>query len=149
MELKPGGANIAVTHENVVEYIYLFVEARMLGNHLKCLEAIKQGVYDAIPLGSLANMTAEDLRLLLCGTQEISMALMQSYTTFTDESSASPELLQKFKGWFWSICNKLNNQEKQDLIFFWTGSPTLPPSEDGFQPMPTVLVRPADDHLPT
>lgn len=38
MELKPGGANIAVTHENVVEYIYLFVEARMLGNHLKCLE---------------------------------------------------------------------------------------------------------------
>ncbi|VDO34830.1 unnamed protein product [Onchocerca flexuosa] len=150
MELKPGGTNIAVTHENVVEYIYLFVEARMLGNHLKCLEAIKQGVYDVIPLGSLANMTAEDLRLLLCGTQEISMALMQSYTTFTDESSASPELLHKFKGWFWSICNKLNNQEKQDLIFFWTGSPTLPPSEDGFQPMPTVLVRPADDlHLPT
>lgn len=38
MELKPGGANTAVTHENVVEYIYLFVEARMLGNHLKCLE---------------------------------------------------------------------------------------------------------------
>uniref|UniRef100_A0A8R1XPM3 UBR-type domain-containing protein n=1 Tax=Onchocerca volvulus TaxID=6282 RepID=A0A8R1XPM3_ONCVO len=150
VELKPGGANIAVTHENVVEYIYLFVEARMFGNHLKCLEAIKQGVYDVIPLGSLANMTAEDLRLLLCGTQEISMALMQSYTTFTDESSASPELLHKFKGWFWSICNKLNNQEKQDLIFFWTGSPTLPPSEDGFQPMPTVLVRPADDlHLPT
>uniref|UniRef100_A0A158Q8T1 TPR_REGION domain-containing protein n=1 Tax=Elaeophora elaphi TaxID=1147741 RepID=A0A158Q8T1_9BILA len=136
VELKPGGANIAVTYENVVEYIYLF--------------AIKQGVYDVIPLGSLANMTAEDLRLLLCGTQEISMTLMQSYTTFTDESSASPELLHKFKGWFWSICNKLNNQEKQDLIFFWTGSPTLPPSEDGFQPMPTVLVRPADDlHLPT
>ncbi|VBB32380.1 unnamed protein product, partial [Acanthocheilonema viteae] len=149
VELKPSGANIAVTHENVVEYIYLFVEARMLGNHLKCLEAIKQGVYDVIPLGSLANMTAEDLRLLLCGTQEISMALMQSYTTFTDESSASPESLQKFKGWFWSICNKLNNQEKQDLIFFWTGSPTLPPSEDGFQPMPTVIVRPVDDHLPT
>ncbi|CAG9541014.1 unnamed protein product, partial [Cercopithifilaria johnstoni] len=149
VELKPDGANTAVTHENIVEYIYLFVEARMLGNHLKCLEAIKQGVYDVIPLGSLANMTAEDLRLLLCGTQEISMALMQSYTTFTDESSASPELLQKFKGWFWSICNKLNNQEKQDLIFFWTGSPTLPPSEDGFQPMPTVIVRPVDDHLPT
>lgn len=35
------------------------------------LQAIKQGVYDVIPLGSLANMTAEDLRLLLCGTQEV------------------------------------------------------------------------------
>lgn len=35
-------------------------------------------------------------------------------------------------------------------MFFWTGSPSLPASEEGFQPMPTVLVRPADDqHLPT
>lgn len=35
---------------------------------------MKQGVYDVIPLGSLANMTAEDLRLLLCGTQEVFFA---------------------------------------------------------------------------
>lgn len=41
VELKPGGADIAVTHENVVEYIYLFVEARMFGNHLKCLEVLQ------------------------------------------------------------------------------------------------------------
>ncbi|VDN44035.1 unnamed protein product [Gongylonema pulchrum] len=78
------------------------------------------------------------------------MHQMQNYTSFVDESSAPPDVLQKFKNWFWSICHKLNNQEKQDLIFFWTGSPTLPSSEDGFQPMPTVMVRPADDvHLPT
>lgn len=36
--MKPGGSDIEVTHENVIEYIYLFVEARMLGSHLKCLE---------------------------------------------------------------------------------------------------------------
>lgn len=35
-------------------------------------------------------------------------------------------------------------------VYFWTGSPALPASEDGFQPMPTVTIRPADDvHLPT
>lgn len=38
---------------------------------------------------------------------------MQTYTTFTDESSSKPEILQKFKDWFWSICRKMNNQEKQ------------------------------------
>nr|AZA04905.1 E3 ubiquitin-protein ligase [Anisakis simplex] len=150
VELVRGGSQIAVTHENVVEYIYRFVEMRLLGNHLKALEAIKQGVYDVIPFGSLTNMTSEDLRLLLCGTQEVSMTLMQSYTSFTDESSAAPDVLQRFKGWFWSVCGKLNSQEKQDLVFFWTGSPSLPSSEEGFQPLPTVLVRPADDqHLPT
>lgn len=35
-------------------------------------------------------------------------------------------------------------------VYFWTGSPALPASEEGFQPMPSVTIRPADDsHLPT
>jgi hypothetical protein len=29
----------------------------------------------------------------------------------------------------------------QDLVYFWTGSPALPASEEGFQPMPTVTIR--------
>ena len=55
----------------------------------------------------------------------------------------------------------------QDLVYFWTGSPALPASEEGFQPMPSVTIRyylpiklvtmelnylsrPADDsHLPS
>jgi len=41
---------------------------------------------------------------------------------------------------------------KKNTIFFYfpSGSPALPASEDGFQPMPTVTIRPADDdHLPS
>ena len=35
-------------------------------------------------------------------------------------------------------------------VYFWTSSPALPASEEGFQPMPSVTIRPADDaHLPT
>ncbi|MFH4981210.1 hypothetical protein AB6A40_007919 [Gnathostoma spinigerum] len=150
LELKPGGADIPLTHENVIEYIYRFVEARLLGNHIKCLESIKQGVYDVIPPESLANLTAEDLRLILCGSQDVSISVMQSYTSFSDECSAAKDVLSRFQEWFWSVCHKLSSQEKQDLIFFWTGSPSLPSSEEGFQPLPTVFVRPADDqHLPT
>ncbi|VDP20431.1 unnamed protein product [Soboliphyme baturini] len=41
-------------------------------------------------------------------------------------------------------------EEKLDLIYFWTGSPALPSSEEDFQPLPSVVIRPADDHhLPT
>jgi E3 ubiquitin-protein ligase EDD1 len=150
LELKPGGENIPVTKENVLEYIYLFVEQRLLGGHVRCLEAIRQGVYDDIPADSLANLTAEDLRLILCGTLDISLPVLQSYTNFLDESSASQEVLAKFKQWFWSVASKFTNSEKQDLVFFWTGSPTLPSIEEGFQPLPTIMIRPADDnHLPT
>lgn len=35
-------------------------------------------------------------------------------------------------------------------VYFWTSSPALPASEEGFQPMPSITLRPADDdHLPT
>ena len=38
----------------------------------------------------------------------------------------------------------------QELIFFWTGAPSLPTSPEALQPQPTVMVRPPDDiFLPT
>jgi len=149
-ELKPDGANIAVTRENVLEYVHLFVEHRLVGNHLKCLQAIRNGVFDVIPPVTISHLTSEDLRLILSGTPEISVVLLQSYTKFSDESSAPPEVLAKYKQQFWNVVDKFTSAEKQDLIFFWTGSPTLPSTEEGWQPLPTIMIRPADDHhLPT
>lgn len=55
-----------------------------------------------------------------------------------------------FKRWLWAVIEKMTPLEKQDLVYFWTGSPALPASEEGFQPMPSVTIRPADDsHLPS
>ncbi len=35
-------------------------------------------------------------------------------------------------------------------LYFWTSSPALPASAQGFAPMPTIMIRPPDDqHLPT
>ena len=49
-----------------------------------------------------------------------------------------------------SVVERMSNMERQDLVYFWTSSPALPASEEGFQPMPTITIRPADDaHLPT
>uniref|UniRef100_A0A914GSS8 HECT domain-containing protein n=1 Tax=Globodera rostochiensis TaxID=31243 RepID=A0A914GSS8_GLORO len=150
IELKPDGANIAVTRDNVLEYICLFVEHRLLGTHRPSLEAMRRGVFDVLPADALANLTSEDLRLILCGTQEFSIQHLQNFTKFLDESSASAEVLTKYKKTFWSVVNKLSSAEKQDLCFFWTGSPSLPSSEEGFRPLPTIMIRPADDqHLPT
>uniref|UniRef100_A0A1I7YIZ2 HECT domain-containing protein n=1 Tax=Steinernema glaseri TaxID=37863 RepID=A0A1I7YIZ2_9BILA len=78
------------------------------------------------------------------------MTLMQNYTVWHNESQATEEEQEKFRQWFWSITSKCTHQEKQDLIFFWTGSPALPSSEESFQPAPSVMLRPTDiHHLPT
>jgi E3 ubiquitin-protein ligase EDD1 len=106
---------------------------------------------------------------------DINVQQLMSYTTFNDESGESlvivlweccysssslfpcttdsgdgSEQLSHFKKWFWSIVERMSTSEKQELVYFWTGSPALPASEEGFQPMPTVTIRPADDqHFPT
>ncbi|XP_017873446.1 PREDICTED: E3 ubiquitin-protein ligase hyd isoform X2 [Drosophila arizonae] len=149
-ELIPGGRDIPVTSSNILEYIRRYTEYRLIKSQEKALEALKDGIFDVLPDNCMNSLTAEDLRLLLNGVGDINVSTLISYTTFNDESSEGPDKLLKFKRWFWSIVEKMNTLERQDLVYFWTGSPALPASEEGFQPLPSVTIRPADDsHLPT
>lgn len=150
VELLPGGREVQVNSNNVFDYVRRYTEYRLIKSQEKALEALKDGVFDVLPDNCLNCLTAEDLRLLLNGVGDINVSTLISYTTFNDESSEGSDKLLKFKRWFWSIVEKMNTQERQDLVYFWTGSPALPASEEGFQPLPSVTIRPADDtHLPT
>ncbi|XP_066902270.1 E3 ubiquitin-protein ligase hyd isoform X4 [Halyomorpha halys] len=150
VELVPGGRDLEVTSANVYDYVRKYAEYRMYKSQQKALEAIRQGVFDVLPSCSLDGLTAEDLRLLLNGVGDINVSVLISYTSFNDESGETSERLLKFKRWLWAIVEKMTHIERMDLVYFWTGSPALPASEDGFQPMPSVTIRPADDtHLPT
>nr|XP_029736104.1 E3 ubiquitin-protein ligase hyd isoform X6 [Aedes albopictus] len=150
VEIAPGGRDIQVNETNVFDYVRKYAEYRMIKTQEKALDAIRSGVFDVLPDTALDQLTAEDLRLLLNGVGDIHVGTLISYTSFNDESNESSDKLLKFKRWLWSVVEKMSNLERQDLVYFWTGSPALPASEDGFQPMPSVTIRPADDaHLPT
>nr|CAD2194604.1 unnamed protein product [Meloidogyne enterolobii] len=123
LELKLGGADIS---------------NRLIGRNKASLDAMRRGVFDVLPADALINLTAEDMRLILCG-QDINLQILQSFTKFFDESSAPANVLAKYKKNFWIVVNKFSNAEKQDLCFFWTGSPNLPSTEEGFQPLPTIM----------
>ncbi|KAK2726284.1 hypothetical protein QYM36_000668 [Artemia franciscana] len=148
--LVPGGGNIGVTSQNIFSYVRRYAQYRMVKTQAKALDAIRSGVLDVIPGSTLDGLTAEDFRLLLNGVGDIDVQTLISFTSFNDESGESAERLLRFKKWFWAVVEKMNNRERQDLVYFWTGSPAMPASEEGFQPMPSITVRPADDfHLPT
>jgi len=150
VELVHNGRDIIVNEQNVYDYVRKYAEYRMIKTQEKALEALRLGVFDVLPETALDSLTAEDLRLLLNGVGDINVSVLSNYTSFNDESNESAEKLQRFKRWLWQIVERMTNLERQDLIYFWTGSPALPASEEGFQPMPTVTIRPADDaHLPT
>lgn len=154
VDLIPNGSSIRVTRINFHEYVRRYAEYRMLSITWKPLMAMRQGLFDVLPRNALDGLTAEDFRLLVNGCGLVNVQALINYTTFNDETGESggdgSEKLARFKQWFWSIVEKFTNQQKQDLVYFWTSSPNLPASEEGFQPLPTVTVRPPDNnHLPT
>lgn len=148
-DLIEDGSKIEVNCLNMYEFVKRYAEFRMVKHVELCLQELKSGVYDVLPVNALEGLTAEDFRLLLNGVADISIHTLASYTTISDESKESNRRPQ-FEKWFWATLEKMNQQEKQELLFFWTGSPYLPASEEGFQPLPTVTLRPpSDQHLPT
>ncbi|KAK7812681.1 hypothetical protein U0070_016151 [Myodes glareolus] len=150
VELIPNGVNIPVTPQNVYEYVRKYAEHRMLVVAEQPLHAMRKGLLDVLPKNSLEDLTAEDFRLLVNGCGEVNVQMLISFTSFNDESGENAEKLLQFKRWFWSIVEKMSMAERQDLVYFWTSSPSLPASEEGFQPMPSITIRPPDDqHLPT
>lgn len=60
------------------------------------------------------------------------------------------ETLTRFKSWFWSVVERMNTRERQELLYFWTSSPALPANTESYQPCPSITIRPPDDaRLPT
>lgn len=154
VELVPGGASVNVTASNVQDYVLRYTTHRMIVCCQKYLEKMREGLFDVLPANALEDLTPEDLRLLLNGCGRVNVHTLISYTSFNDESGKSAglntEKLTEFKQWFWSVVERMSHSARQELLYFWTGSPALPASEDGFQPMPTITIRPPDDqHLPT
>lgn len=150
VELLTGGVNMPVTPLNVYEYVRRYAEHRMLVVAEQPLHAMRKGLLDVLPKNALEDLTAEDFRLLVNGCGEVNVQMLISFTSFNDESGENAEKLLQFKRWFWSIVEKMSMTERQDLVYFWTSSPSLPASEEGFQPMPSITIRPPDDqHLPT
>lgn len=98
------------------------------------LQNLRLGVFDVLPSTSLDYLSAEDFRLLLNGTGNINVTTLMTYTTFNDESGMfrsiekffdvvfpfhlgeSSERINQFKKWFWSVLEKFNAVERQDLV---------------------------------
>lgn len=150
-ELVSNGKQKTVTPDNIQDYVKRYAEYRMIKVAEKPLESLRRGVLDVLPAHTLEGLTAEDFRLLLNGSGNINVQQLISYTSFSDETGGdSQDKLSKFKRWFWSIVESMTLKQKQDMLYFWTSSPAMPASSEGFQPMPSVTVKPANDHqLPT
>lgn len=143
-DLVENGSQIEVNSTNMYEFVKRYAQFRMVKHVEQCLEQLRAGLNDVLPANAFEGINAEDFRLLLNGVADISINTLASYTTISDESKESNRRAQ-FEKWFWTTLERMSLQEKQELLFFWTGSPYLPASEEGFQPLPTITLRPASE----
>uniref|UniRef100_A0A914QGA6 HECT domain-containing protein n=1 Tax=Panagrolaimus davidi TaxID=227884 RepID=A0A914QGA6_9BILA len=84
IELKPGGKDIIVTRDNILEFLYLFVEKHLLGPSLPVMESIRTGVFDVIPHNAVINFGLithkfETVKKHKCSVSQICMDRSGSY----------------------------------------------------------------------
>ena len=102
VELKPGGAGIAVTEENKAEFIRLLCEHRLKGRVEKQLDAFKKGLYEIVPEELLRIFDERELELLIGGLSDIDVEDWERHTDYRGyekDHQAVQWFWQAVKGW--------------------------------------------------
>ncbi|KAJ6514891.1 hypothetical protein C8R47DRAFT_1275714 [Mycena vitilis] len=153
VELRPGGRDIAVTSENVEEYIREVLDAIIGQGAQLQAKAFREGFSKVFPISDLQAFSADELVLLFGNSDEdwsvetLSEALKADHG-FNGESRAIRDLVE--------ILSEYDATTRRNYLQFVTGSPKLPIGGfRGLNPPLTVVRKPheapltADDYLPS
>ncbi|KAH9924830.1 hypothetical protein B0H21DRAFT_781413 [Amylocystis lapponica] len=153
IELKPDGRDIAVTSDNVDEYIREVLDALIGKGAQQQAKAFREGFSKVFPISDLQAFTADELVILFGNADEdwsietLSEALKADHG-FNVESRAIRDLLD--------VMSDYDAPSRRSYLQFITGSPKLPIGGfRGLNPPLTVVRKPheapltADDYLPS
>ncbi|KAJ7931766.1 hypothetical protein B0H13DRAFT_1957533 [Mycena leptocephala] len=153
IELRPGGRDLAVTSDNVEEYIHEVLDAIIGQGAQLQAKAFREGFSKVFPITDLQAFSADELVLLFGNSDEdwsietLSEALKADHG-FNGESRAIRDLVE--------ILSEYDATTRRNYLQFVTGSPKLPIGGfRGLNPPLTVVRKPheapltADDYLPS
>ncbi|GAA5993448.1 hypothetical protein JCM11641_003937 [Rhodosporidiobolus odoratus] len=123
VDLKPGGADIAVTEENKMEYIALLCEHRLRGRVEKQLMAFRKGLGEIVPIKELRVFDEKELELLIGGVGEIDV---EDWAANTDYRGYTKE--DQVVKWFWQAVRAWPAEKRSRLLQFATGTSLVPPN---------------------
>eukprot|EP00808_Paulinella_micropora_P015811 g19360.t1 len=142
-ELKPGGADMPLNHEDLKDYIALTIQAR-LSEADEQVRALQQGLYQVVPAHMLTLFSEYDLELMVCGDPDISIETLRKHTSYRGMSASAPLVKN-----LWKCLESFTSEERQMFLRFVWGRSRLPVSEsDWTQEFQVHLLRAGDDKLP-
>ena len=146
--LIPGGLSTAVTAATLTRYLHVLSDWKLNRSlHAQC-RAFQQGLQSVIPREWLSVFTAEELRLLISGEDDVDLRDLRANTVYGSGYSASHEVI----GWYWQVVEEMTPSERSALLRFVTSVPRQP--LQGFAALtPRFCVQRVDYHsdfaLPT
>jgi hypothetical protein len=120
VDLKPGGSQIPVTPDTVLEYADLIERVRLSENDRAYLE-IRKGMSAVIPLDILNLLSWSQVESLVCGAPTWDVERVRSNTHY-EGYSASDRVVEDF----WKVVNEFTIQQKVLFLRFSWGRSRLP-----------------------
>lgn len=124
--LKPSGQSVAVTFANRCEYADL-VESYRLHEFDLQVAALYRGISTVVPAKLLSCFTGPELELMVCGSPEIDVDLLERCTEYSSCSASDAHIV-----WFWQVLRKFSHDERSAFLRFVWGRSRLPANEKEF-----------------
>ena len=125
VELIPGGSNILVTKENVIQYIHLVSHQRMNITGSRQTHAFLHGFRDIIPAPWVRLFSAYEFQKLISGddaVQGIDVQGMMNVTRYSGGLHPSQPIVQ----WLWEVVNEMNSDQQRKFLKFMTSCSRQP-----------------------
>lgn len=126
-ELLPGGSSRTVTSANLDLYIEKYTKFFMSNGISKQIDALARGFINVVGGNGLSLFLSEEIRLLLCGSDEkVDIEILKSVTKYvgweTPEVAQNSTIVQ----WFWEYMEQMSLGDQKKLLVFVTGSDRVP-----------------------
>lgn len=135
--LCPQGDTISVTEENKYQYIYLIILYYLKYSIKELLESFLLSFTALVPLSILqqTEITSYELQLMLNGKITVNVEELRAYCLYDGDKFTFHENNELIL-WFWRCVREMREEEKRQLLVFFTGSSRVP--LDGYDPPITI-----------
>ena len=125
-ELVPGGSDVAVTRENLNDYLHL-LRQHNLKKIQPQMQSLSEGFLQIVSSAAAPLLLAVELQERIAGRQDINVDYLRQHTIY--EGLTEDSCIAKY---FWEALRSFTNEQRSLFLRFVWGRSTLPPSPEEF-----------------
>ena len=125
IELMPGGSKMAVTKDNVIQYIHLVSHQKMNVRGARQTAAFLHGFRDIVPAQWVRLFSAYELQKLISGddaVKGIDVGGMMSVMRYSGGLHPSQPIVQ----WLWQVVDEMSPEQQRKFLKFMTSCSRQP-----------------------